>query len=188
MYNINLGSVKAGAMVVDLATAKINSNIEFDEAANDAFLQILLDAAVQDAEGYTGTIILERETAQIEFSNWDDIGYLPVSPINAIGSVKYFDEAGAEQTVDANDYKLLKGSPGQLDKLVFLWDGAPNLSADKILPITITFSAGFSNSEMPAKIKSAIMLRFSHKELYREEMPTSVNRTFYSSLREFKRW
>lgn len=180
-YNIKYGSVASGAAVVALAQAKINSNIE--DSSQDVFLQLLLDASVDDAERYIDSPILEREM-MISFSSWDHSIELPIGPIQSIDSLKYRDVNGVEQTVDPSDYR----HDTDTGYLFILIDDFPDLEENNGLPIKLNCTAGYSNDEMPASIQSAVLMRFSHKELYREDVPTSMDRAFYASLRNLKRW
>ncbi len=189
MYNIDLGNPEI-TPIITLDIAKKNSSIE--HAANDDLLQILLDAAIEDAEAYTGISIFERKTVVVTYDSWAEICEdLPVVPVKAITSIKYWDESGVEITVDAGKYRLVNaGSP--IDQFIsFDWPSleiTPSLDPDKVFPITLAVETGFVAAAIPKKIVSAILMRFSHKELYREDMPTSVNRTFEAALRHYKKW
>jgi uncharacterized phiE125 gp8 family phage protein len=186
-YNITLSTPKPGSQVVDLDMAKLNSEIEHD--LRDGLLNVLLDAAVRDAEQYTGLSILERENCVIEINRWPDDYYMeiPFGPIREIKSITYFDSDGAEQTLDAANYQVLQKWGDTTRKyLKFTFSNEPALDSDKYFPITINVDAGFENTEMPAEIKSAVLMRFSHKELYREGVPETKSRMFNAVLRPYK--
>lgn len=185
-YNITFGAVAAGSKVIDLATAKQNSNIEHSDTED--YLQILLDAAVEDAENYTGTSILKREVT-MEFSAWAQAYVLPTYPIQTIDSVSYLDVDGVEQVVNISNYTFYNNAG--LHKLLIKLDSFPDIYEIADFPIKIVATAGYDNdAAMPAAIKSAVMMRFSQKEKYREDMPipTSQDRAFQAALRHLKRW
>lgn len=184
-YNITFGALIGSGEVVDLATAKQNSNIEHSDT--ESYLQILLDAAVEDAENYTGTSILNRNVT-MEFSCWEQKYRLPLFPIVSITSVSYFDSEGAEQTLNVADYRLYKNKGNY--KLLIKLDSFPDLDEDLDFPVKVVAVAGYADANMPAFVKSAVLLRFSHKEMYREDtpIPTSMDRAFQSALRPLKRW
>ena len=182
-YNIIYGTLINTTDVVTLAVAKMNSNIESDHE-ND-LLEIMLDAAVSEVENYIDSPVRERNMS-IQLNEWPDTFELPIYPVNSIVSVEYVDESGATQTVAVSDYTFYNTSTGS--KIKFTWDSAPSLEEDNEFPITINCTAGWSQEDMPAEIKKAVLLRFSFNERYREEMPTSVNRTFHNALRPLKRW
>lgn len=185
-YNITFGAVDAGGdTVIDLDTAKQNSNIEHSDT--ESYLGILLDAAVQDAEKYTGTSILKRNVT-LEFSAWTQAYVLPTYPIQSITSVSYLDTDGAEITLDAADYIFYENAG--LHKLLIKLDSFPDLYEIADFPVKVVAVAGYDNADMPAAIKSAVMMRFSQKERFREDqpIPTSHDRAFNAALRPFKRW
>lgn len=184
-YHITKGDPVNGAEVVTLALAKQNSNIE--HADSDALLQVYLDGAVEDAESYTGTIILERDVT-IQFSGWAARYVLPVYPVKSFTSLKYYDKDGVEQTVDASDYRFYE-NVGE-HRLQMLFDTYPDLEEDNPFPVEIVVRAGYATAAMPAKIKSAVMMRFSQREMYREDqpIPTSQDRAFNALLRPLKRY
>ena len=184
-YNITYGDKVSGAAVVTLALAKQNSNIEHSDT--EAYLQLLLDAAVEDAENYTGVSLLQRSVV-IAYSDWALNYVLPLAPIQSITSVTYKDENGDTQTVATTDYTFYSNT-GQHFLQINL-DALPTLDEDTPFPVTVTCVAGYATDDMPAFVKSAVMMRFSHKELYREDMaiPTSMDRAFQNALRPIKRW
>lgn len=184
-YNITYGDIADGLEVVSLEMAKKNSKIETSDE-NDV-LQLFLDAAIEDAENYTGIVISKREVT-LSFSEWAKKYVLPISPISSIVSVSYTPPTGADVDLTTDDYTFFNSSG--LPKLQINLDSFPSVKNSEPLPIKIVLNAGFEEAEIPKAIKSAILLRFSHKELYREDtpVPTSMDRTFYSALRPFKQW
>ncbi len=184
-YNVTYGEKESGAAVVTLALAKQNSNIEHSDT--EAYLQLLLDAAVEDAENYTGTSLLQRSVI-ISFSEWALTYELPLAPVQSITSVVYQDENGAEQTLETSQFTFY--SNGGRHYVQINVDAWPILDEDAPFPVTVTCVAGYATADMPAFVKSAVMMRFSHKELYREDMPipTSMDRAFQNALRPIKRW
>lgn len=183
-YNITYGSKVGNPIVVTLAMAKRNSNIDFSELQNDELLQVLLDASVQDAENYMDTTILERNIT-ITYTGWSTKWELPVYPVKTLTSITYLDANGDTQTVSPSDYMFFESN--RCNKVRFTWDTAPELQ-EVDFPITVTLVAGYASEDVPASIKSAVLMRFSHKEAFREDIPTSYNRSFQAALRPFKRW
>lgn len=184
-YNITFGALISSPVVVDLATAKANSNI--DSSDQDALLNILLEASIDDAENHTGASIRKRSVT-VEFDQWAKVYDIPHHPVQSITSVSYFDLDGVEQTLDAADYKLYNTNSGP--RLQIGLTSLPALDPDTYFPVKVVMVAGFDNDKMPAYVKSAVLLRFSHKEYFREDsaIPTSLDRTFQSALRPLKRY
>lgn len=184
-YNITYGSLVGAPVVVTLDAAKRNSSIEIAHVDDDDLLNILLDASVEDAEKFIETPIKKRNIA-IGLTEWPVRFEMPVYPVGSITDIVYKDVNGADQTVQSSDYVLY--SIDGRNKVKFTWDVSPNLSSGHDFPITINCVSGYTTEEMPPSIKSAVLMRFSHKERFREDVPTSYNRAFYAALRPFKLW
>lgn len=169
--------------VVSLEMAKANSNIQYTD--QDDLLNLYLEASIEDAEQYTGIVIQQRSTV-IQLSGWAQFVDLPVKPLTTVTSIAYVDEDGNEQTLTANDdFEIL----GNGETIYFKVAGFPVLQADNDYPITVTGSVGYTDATVPRAIRHAILLRFSHKELYREDAPkTGADRSFLAALRPFKVW
>lgn len=169
--------------VVSLALAKANANIFYTD--QDDLLTLFLQASIEDAEEYTGTKIQER-TAYIMVSEWAQFIDLPVAPLTTITSIVYKDEDGTEQTLTAgDDYETVRDGYG----LYFKQPEFPVLQANVDFPITITGKVGYTEATVPTTIQSAILLKFGHRELYREDAPKTGNdRSFFAALRPFKIW
>ena len=182
-YNITYGDLIDSPEVVSLVLAKKNSEIE--DSTNDAYYSLLLEASVQDAENYVGSTFLKRNV-DVSLSEWPSDFTLPLFPVQSITNIEYKDVDGTTQTVNAADYELY--SQLGANRIRFKWESTPDLEEGNVFPITIKCVAGYDNNKMPSAVKSAVLLRFSHKERFREDVPTSYNRSFYAALRPFKRW
>lgn len=178
-YDIEYGDPVDGSQVVSLAVAKQNSNIEHSDT--EAFLQVLLDAAVQEAEDYICNPLLKRKVF-VKLSKWITPFLIPVYPVSAIDKVSYVDVDGAAQEMAVSDYKLKDG------QLIIALETLPELDGNDLYPVTVELTAGYENNNMPKQAVGAILMRFSHKELFREDVPTSYNRAFHAALRPIKRW
>lgn len=180
VQSVTYGAV-TGSSVVSLAIAKKNSNIESDH--EDDLLQIILDAAVEDVENYLETPVVARP-ASFSIAQWPTVLELPIAKVQSIASVTYLDVDGVVQTVIPTDYVLLPNSTGA--KLEFVWQEAPELTTNIATPITINMVAGYADGEVSPTIKSAVLMRFSHKERFREDVPTNLDRMFHAVLMPLK--
>ena len=179
---VNLSTADFTTPVVSLALAKANANIQYTE--QDSLLELLLHASIQDAEEYTGTVIQQRNVV-IGLSEFEQLVQLPVAPLTAITSILYVNKEGADVPLESDDYEIL--SEGYA--LRFKLQEFPELQADNPYPITITGKAGYTESTVPKSIQSAILVKFGHKELYREDAPVNGNdRSFNAALRPYKVW
>lgn len=181
-YNIILGT-KSGGDIIDLPTAKSHSKISWDD--EDGLLAIYLEAAQSDAENYVDGPIRQRPI-EIRYSEWYTIFTLLTTNVISVSSVKYLDPQGAEQTVDPSNYDLLTTPGGH--KLHMNLEDFPDLSEDDPFPVRVEMEAGWPDDSIPGAIQAAVLLRFSHLNQFREDMPTSVERSFQGLLRPFKRY
>lgn len=182
-YSITNGAVIGTPELVTLEQCKANSVIEYSD--NDALYTLLRDAAVEDAENYTGQRFKHRNVT-ISFANWATVLELPLYPVQSITSVTYVDEDGDTQTVALADYLFYETN--HTNKLKFSWATAPSLEENNEFPIQVACVVGYADEDVPAAIKHAVLMRFSHKERFREEIPTRLNTSFYDALRPYKRW
>lgn len=174
------------AQVVSLNLAKQNSNIDHD-AQND-LMQLYLDAAVEDAENYT-SLRLKTRVATFDFEAWQRVYIIDVNPLSAITSIQYVDKDGNPQTVSEEDYKLVSNNLDTKQIIVLSMIVYPELSTTLSHPIKISGVLGYTEETVPKAIQSAILLRFSSKELYREEMPTQrADTSFKAALRAYRKW
>ncbi|WP_435624478.1 head-tail connector protein [Flagellimonas sp.] len=181
-YNVVYGNLVGSVTVVTLATAKMNSNIPSDQNDQDDLLNILLDASIEDAENYLGTPLKKRQL-NVELANWPETFQFPVYPVTAITSVTYRDGSGTEQTLATSEYELFSMEGRHYIRFN---DVGLALDADTHFAIKISVEAGYETNEIPNAVKSAVLMRFSHKELFREDVPTSYNRMFQAALRPYK--
>lgn len=183
-YNIILGT-KSGGDIVNLSTAKAHSKISWSD--EDGLLAVYLEAAQADAENYVDGPIRQR-SIEIRFSEWMTIYTLLTTNVISVSAVKYLDPQGAEQTLQADDYSLLNTPSGH--KLQMNLEDFPDLldTDQDPFPVRLELEAGWPDAEIPGSIQAAVLLRFSHLYQFREDMPTSVDRSFQALLRPFKRY
>lgn len=185
-YNVSLGTVDGTVIPVTLATAKANSNIEHSDS--EAFLQLVLDASISEAESYVDRAI-RKKTSVIYLDKFKKQMILPYGPIVSISSVKYWDEAGVEITIDPSQYGMVPYENGQSAILFFKWEYAPVVNEYNPYPITVNVVAGYADANaIPADIKKAILLIFSQHELYREDMPIKLDRSSRALLRPYRKY
>ena len=168
MYQVNYGTIKAGALVVPLSLAKMNSRIEY--ADEDDLFQLFVEAAGLEIENYLGRPILERENATIEMERWPTSFMIPF-PINEITGIKY-----GTQTVDPADYSLFANElQMEIEEPV-----------DFTSPLIIEISIGYLTADIPADIKRAALMIFSRSDTYREDMPIKLETSVKALLRSYK--
>lgn len=179
---VNIAPVDFSSPVVSLEMAKANANIQYTE--QDDLLQLLLNAAIEDAEEYTSTIIQPR-SVNIGLASFATFITLPIAPITGNVAVSYVDVAGSTVSVSPADFEIFNSG-----KSIFLKiNPFPKTQENNPHPITITATAGYTSDTLPYAIKAAILLKFGYKEMYREDAPVNGNdRSFHAALRPYKMW
>jgi uncharacterized phiE125 gp8 family phage protein len=81
---------------VTLAQAQAQTRVNL--ARDDDYLNLLIAAATDYAEQYTGKAIMEQ-TWELVLDGFSDAIQIPKGPISSVTSVKYFDAANVEQTI-----------------------------------------------------------------------------------------
>lgn len=104
----------------------------------------------------------------------DTIEFRACSPVQSVASVKYYDTAGNESTVDSATYQLDKDSIfARLEPCKNKqW---PSISLQKMNGVVIRFVAGYGdNTQVPESVKQAIILHI--KTLYEDYKPDEIKR------------
>jgi uncharacterized phiE125 gp8 family phage protein len=147
---------------VTLAQAKARCRVTTDD--EDADLTALIAEATAAAEAECGrqfspatyTLALD-EFPRLDDGRADCIR-LPRPPCSAVTWVKYFDAAGAEQTMSAVDYyTAVAGEPARIVPV----NGWPATQANRPEAVTVRFVAGFAT--IPAAVRSAILEIVAHR-------------------------
>lgn len=159
---------------VTVAEAKAQLNIAVADTSKDTLLTAMIDAACGYLEGADGS--LKRAVASQAWKlvlpsfNPDGCGLpyrieLPLPPICAISAITYFNTAGSEVTLAAENYRLVnRGSERSRLVPVSSWPSTYYRED----AVNITFTAGYGTGAgevaMPKQIKQAVLLMV--KQLY----------------------
>lgn len=129
-----------------------------DDADDDSLLQSYIVAATAIIESDTDRTIPET-TYRLTLEGWSDEIKLPKPPLVSVTSISYVDSNGATQTLSPNLYYVDTTTPQ--GRIVL----KPNQSWPALgqanYPVTITFIAGYSTSNMPDAAKHIIRLLVS---------------------------
>lgn len=183
-YTLTYKPRTAAQVVVTLAQAKANARIEYND--EDALLQLYVDAVTDEIEKITGTIVLERKVV-VGFPRFKHHFKIPVYPVTAVDSVKYYDKNGDLKTVNPENYQFITGELGN-QIVTFKNFDFPTTEADNAYPVLIEVTCGYTTATMPADIKRAALLMFGSAETYREDMPLKLNRSAYNILKHYKNY
>lgn len=164
---------------VSLAEAKASLRVDFSD--DDDLITSLIAAAVGHFDGWSGTLgrALVTQSWRQDFGGFG-VMRLPVGPVASIDEIEYFDSENEVQTVDGAVYTLRTDAlgsyvdlkPGQAWPATYARPDA----------VSVTYVAGTAAAEVPAAIKTAILLMVGHLYANREavgeakvELPLGVH-------------
>ena len=125
-----------------------------------------------------GEIILVPAIGTVTLGNWCESFMMDKRPVSEIVSIKYYDEAGAEQNAATDIY--INGRVGDLHTLRLKPSfDRPNLSSDLPEPITITVSMGHAEA-FPKRVRTAV--RFYVNEMYNHRDNPARSKVMVSAL------
>lgn len=131
------------------------ADVPGDHDPADTKVTALIAAVQAGIDGPTGWLGRSLGEQDLEFT----IGKLgrsirlPYEPVRAIVSVKYRDADGAEQTIDAANYRLAGENR-------CLFGTGFSLPATDCAPdaVTVTYKAGYEHDDVPANAKQAVII------------------------------
>lgn len=140
---------------VSLAEAKAHLRVTSND--DDALIGSLIKAATAKLDGYSGLLgrALVTQTWAIDLDRFGDRLRLPLRPIQSIETVKYYDAAGAQQTLAGASYALLADAIGSYVALVP--DASWPSTYGRSDAVRVTFVAGYGDPEdVPEPLRLAI--------------------------------
>lgn len=146
---------------------EIKDHLRKDADDEDALISDLVDVAVDEVELFTRSKLI-TQTWDFYFPGFSSEMVIPLAPLQSITSVKYIDDAGAEQTLDASNYQVHapRGpKPGALMVAYgYTW---PTTRNEIYNTVTIRGVVGYGDgsAEVPAMLRAAIKLYLD--ELYK---------------------
>lgn len=161
---------------VTLTEAKAWLDIGYTD--KDTVITALIAAATSHLDGWTGILgrCLCEQTWRQDFDRFNRTLRIPLAPVISITSVKYDDEGGDEQTVEAANYSLKNDDLGPYVCFDDLFS-FPSLSVNRPA-VRVTYLAGYADiagspktSSVPDDIKHALALLIRHWF----DTPTAVN-------------
>jgi uncharacterized phiE125 gp8 family phage protein len=151
------------ATPIDVADAK--AHLRVDHSDEDTLIEGLIAAAVGHLDGRAGVLgrAIMEQTWKYAFWDWPALGKLVVDLADVTSVVvKYFDEAGAEQTLDPSNYFVESDARGTAIWFKSTFD-PPALSDDRPGPIRIEVTAKLAeDSPALAAVKHAMRLMVGH--------------------------
>lgn len=159
---------------IDLDTLLDEFKNEFtlnNDDAEDVSLTRKLWTAISQFEHETCGTPVFTTTYKQSFSCWADVFNLSKGFIEDIEAVKYLDEEGAEQELDADDWH---GESGRIGFVVI--KEFPELDADHPFPVWVEYTAGIAPDPeyLPNDVVVAILEHVGHLYRYRESHDTDA--------------
>jgi uncharacterized phiE125 gp8 family phage protein len=151
-------------------------HLRVSDSEEDVLIQAYIEAATAHLDGWSGILgrALVTQTWRQDFASFSPALPLPLHPAQTITSVTYIDAAGDQQTVPAADYDLVADSMGGS---VMLKPGrAWPATGQALRPVSVTYVAGLPAAEVPAPIRSAILLMVGDLYANRETTASSAAR------------
>ena len=157
---------------VTIPEAKAQLSIGASDDAHDVELSSFIAAAREEWERDTSTALITR-TIEHRLPAFQDTIKLTVLPVVTVASVKYIDEAGAEQTVSSANYYL------DADEVRFLDTFVKPATQKRSEAVRITYTAGYGDDSKycPELDRMAIKLSLANRFENRDMI---VNETLYS--------
>lgn len=139
-----------------------------DHSDDDALITAFVAAATGHLDGWSGVLgrALGTQTWRQDYCGFSDCMRLPLAPTASITSIKYFDSANVEQTLGAAVYGLFSDAIGPFVRLKP--DQTWPSSYSRPDAVSITFDAGQAAADVPAPIKTAIIMLAAHLYEHRE--------------------
>jgi len=153
----------AGDIALPVSVESCKLDLKIQHNADDELLEDYIAAACALVGGKSGIVgkVLTAETWQLKLRAASGCVVLPLSPVQSITSISYFDTENTAQTLDIEDFYLYGDEDSAFiePKTGVVWP-AVYTRRDAI---TIRFVAGFGTAaEIPKNITRAIRLIVAH--------------------------
>lgn len=174
---------------ISLQDATAHLRLE-DDATDVALVNSLIKAARQEAENHTHRAFI-TQTWDLNFDTFPTVIKIPKSPLVSVTHVKFYDTAGAQQTLAASNY--IVDAPAGPQCL----EGRITLSATGAWPaiqvrtnaISVRFVAGYGVAfAVPEPIKSAMKLIIGHLYENRENVVITERGSIVQEMPQAAQW
>lgn len=147
----------ATAMAVSLAEAKLHLRV--DGSDDDTLITACIIAATESAEQATGRAIMPQ-TWELTLDAFPAAFALTCVPVASVTSLKYYDEAGVQQTLGTASYTLDNADDFGPAKVVPAYGDSWPTTRDQINAVALRYLAGWPDAaSVPDSIKAWIKLQ-----------------------------
>lgn len=162
-------AVLVAPAVEPVSRAEMKTHLKVDLSTEDGLIDALTVAAREWVENYTRRSLVKR-TLELRLDCFPGEIKLPRGPVQSVSSVKYTDQDGTLQTVDAGNYQTdLYSAPARITPVFGgVW---PTPKFGALNAVLVTYVAGYADdggsptdlaSGIPSAIKAAIKLLVGH--------------------------
>jgi uncharacterized phiE125 gp8 family phage protein len=154
-------TIAPSELPVSLEDAKLDLRVTGDH--DDANILAHIERAVSQLDGAQGWLngrAIVTQTWAMGIQGFPDRGIcLSLTPVQSVTSINYIDQDGAEQTVDAEDYRLLNANDPLRRARVVPGNGTGWPSArNEEESVTVTYVAGFGGQNaVPPYVKALVL-------------------------------
>lgn len=150
--------VTVGPVTAPVSLDEAKAQCRVTGTSHDASLNLYIGAATGMVQKWIGSALVSQTLATTRAA-FEASMPLPVAPVQSV-ALTYFDQAGDEQTVPAEDYLLI--GAGTLSASIELADGKqwPTV-ASRSDAVKAQLTAGYAT--VPDDIKAAILMLVSHQ-------------------------
>lgn len=159
-----LAPVRTVAPAVPLLTLDdAKAHLRVDHADEDALISGLIDAAAAHLDGYNGILgrALITQTWAAEFPTFVNRMDIPLGPVQS-ATIQYYDSLNAQQTLATSVYAVLSDGLGPYVTLKYNQQWPQTYTRDDAVKITFVAGYGATAPDVPAAIRSAMLLLISH--------------------------
>lgn len=158
-------TVAPAADILTVAEAKRHCRVEHLVADDEDYFTGLIAAATAYLDGYSGVLgrALINQTWRLNLSCWPACRIrLPLAPVSAITSIKYYDTANVQQTLGSSNYALIEDALSPAAQWAFN-ASLPSLY-ERPDAIEVLFVAGYgaAASAVPTPIIHAAKMLIAH--------------------------
>lgn len=149
---------------VSLEEAKKHLDVAgFDD--DDGQITGLIVAATEHLEKTLSLTLCKTKFRQ-DFMNFREATTMPASPVSEIEAIKCVKANGNEFLLPPSQYSLIKTHDGTF----IHYNGELPCLAKRIDAVQVTFYAGFDKEDVPASLKTAILLHIGSLYEHREDL------------------
>lgn len=168
-------TVNTGPAAPAVAIADVKTHLRILHTDDDTYLTMLEAAATAHTSNYINRALIDT-TYELRLDAWPQRFLTPYSPLQSVTSIQYLDTAGTLQTLATTEYTVdTQSQPGIVyEAYNKTW---PSLQ-DEPNAVRMIYVAGYgsANTDVPEKIRFAIMLLIGHMYENREATsPTAVH-------------